>query len=73
MLGKRGGGYIFDTNSIHKGEVIGNVDRTAFMLEFNKYTKSEILLTNDKRNRVPCPSNVYRTDKILSRPSRFSS
>ena len=34
MTGKRGGGFIFDTNSIHRGQVAGNRSRTVILAEF---------------------------------------
>ena len=34
MTGKRGGGFIFDTNAIHRGEMSGVRSRTVLLVEF---------------------------------------
>ena len=34
MTGKRGGGFIFDTNAIHRGQMAGNRSRTVILAEF---------------------------------------
>ena len=34
MTGKRGGGFIFNTNAIHKGEMSGARSRTVLLVEF---------------------------------------
>ena len=39
MTGKRGGGFIFDTNSIHRGEMAGNRSRTVILAEFMERSK----------------------------------
>ena len=39
MTGKRGGGFIFDTNSIHRGEMAGNWSRTVILAEYMERAK----------------------------------
>ena len=62
MVGKKGGGFIFDTNSIHKGEVKGTRERTVVILEVNKGGKTaEMIKVKGKR---PCPSPGQHMIKI---------
>jgi hypothetical protein len=43
MLGPRGGGFIFDTNSLHRGEHRGTENRTVVCLEFHSHGKVRAL------------------------------
>ena len=43
MTGKRGGGFIFDTNAIHKGEMSGVRSRTVLLVEFMEVEKFSAL------------------------------
>ena len=53
MVGPGGGGFLFDTNALHKGEVDGgNRSRLAVILEFHRHGKLGPLLQRDN----PCPS-----------------
>ena len=53
MGGPKGGGFVFDTNALHKGEVDGgNRSRLAVILEFHRHGKLGPLLQRDN----PCPS-----------------
>ena len=52
MLGKAGGGFVFDTNALHKGEVNGDFERTTVILEFHAHNKIRPL----DGAGVPCPS-----------------
>ena len=52
MLGPAFGGFLFDTNSLHRGEVVGNRSRTTVILEFHSHGKVPALL----RKNNPCPS-----------------
>ena len=45
MTGKRGGGFIFDTNAIHRGEMAGARSRTVLVVEFMADEKYEALRT----------------------------
>ena len=40
MTGKRGGGFIFDTNAIHRGEMSGVRSRTVLLVEFMEVHKA---------------------------------
>ena len=40
LLGSRGDGFCFDTNSIHAGTLNGSRTRDAVVFEFNQYAKS---------------------------------
>ena len=52
MLGRAGGGFVFDTNALHKGEVRGDFERTTVILEFHAHNKIRPL----DGAGVPCPS-----------------
>ena len=52
MLAPGGGGFIFDTNALHRGEVRGNRTRLAVILEFHAWGKIRGIM---KQNN-PCPS-----------------
>ena len=52
MVGPRGGGFVFDTNAVHKGEVRGDFERTTVILEFHAHNKIRPL----DGAGVPCPS-----------------
>ena len=39
MLGAAGGGFLFDTNGLHKGLLPGNTTRTVLILEFQPHGK----------------------------------
>jgi hypothetical protein len=54
MLGVAGGGFIFDTNALHKAEHEGNASRTALVLEFHAHGKVGALM--DAGSPGPCPS-----------------
>ena len=51
MTGRGGGGFIFDTNALHRGEHIGRRNRTTLILEFHAHGKLAAL-----RGDFPCPS-----------------
>jgi len=48
MLGEIGEGFCFDTNTVHKGELVGWHGRDALIFEFNAFEKSQVL------DRVVC-------------------
>lgn len=52
LTGRAGGGFVFDTNALHKGLRVGNGTRTVVILEFHPHGKVGPLL---KFNN-PCPS-----------------
>ena len=52
MLGRAGGGFVFDTNALHKGEVRGTAERTTVILEFHRWGKVRPL----EGAGAPCPS-----------------
>ncbi len=72
MLGKRGGGYIFDTNVIHKAECEGFMERTSIMLEFNKRIKSSKIKALSIHN-IPCPSKIFHVTPSQVQRNKFSS
>lgn len=53
MTGKAGGGFVFDTNSLHRGLAEGNFSRTVVILEFHAHGKIPRLSLFDN---IPCPS-----------------
>ena len=65
MLGSRGGGFVFDTNALHKGEHEGNYSRTVVILEFHPHGK---LSRMPKGTVLPCPSlDRYRATDVGKR------
>ena len=55
MVGPRGG-FVFDTNALHRGEHQGNASRTVVVLEFHAHHKIPRL-----NGDFPCPSiDVFR-------------
>jgi len=57
MLGKAGGGFIFDTNALHRGEHRGDTTRTTVILEFHAHHKIPQGQGHAGFNQLPCPSN----------------
>eukprot|EP00746_Dinoflagellata_sp_MGD_P064223 gnl/MRDRNA2_/MRDRNA2_268427_c0_seq1.p1 gnl/MRDRNA2_/MRDRNA2_268427_c0~~gnl/MRDRNA2_/MRDRNA2_268427_c0_seq1.p1 ORF type:complete len:268 (-),score=31.02 gnl/MRDRNA2_/MRDRNA2_268427_c0_seq1:113-844(-) len=55
LVGRRGGGFVFDTNAIHKGEVRGSGVRNVILLEFNSRAKASTIF--EVEGRLPCPSS----------------
>jgi len=56
MLGRAGGGFVFDTNSLHRVMHEGNATRTAVVLEFHKHDKIRRLKAIPMFRGAPCPS-----------------
>lgn len=52
--GKKGGGFIFDTNTIHKGTANGIYDRLTVIIEFHHKLKCDLIKTLGYY--LPCPS-----------------
>ena len=50
MIGRAGGGFVFDTNGLHRGEVDGSYGRDAVILEFHPHGKVLV-----KRYALPFP------------------
>ena len=56
MLGQAGGGFLFDTNTLHRGMHEGNLTRTTLVLEFHKHDKIARLKAIPSFREAPCPS-----------------
>lgn len=54
MTGRAGGGYIFDTNALHKGELEGTRERRLVMLEFHPHGKALTMHASS------CPSRLKK-------------
>ena len=55
LTGPRGGGFIFDTNGLHKAQLAANTSRTVAILEFQPHGKVGPLLGyNNVRTHPPC-------------------
>ena len=52
LVGRAGGGFIFDTNALHQGLLRGSAPRTVVILEFHPHGKVGPLLPFNN----PCPS-----------------
>ena len=74
MGGPKGGGFVFDTNALHRGVVSGNTPRSVLILEFNDAAKDAELekaaatfRSKHPTKAFPCPSGAQR---ILKRSAR---
>ena len=54
MTGRAGGGFVFDTNALHRGNIESNATRTVLILEFDAHAKLNTLKA--KGHDGPCPS-----------------
>ena len=74
MGGPKGGGFVFDTNALHRGVVSGNTPRSVLILEFNDAAKdadlarvSSIFRAKHPTKAFPCPSGAQH---VLKRSAR---
>jgi hypothetical protein len=58
MTGPAGGGFVFDTNSLHRGLVIGNRPRKTVILEFHGHGKIPRAFHSARYNA--CPSVKHK-------------
>jgi hypothetical protein len=63
--GKRGGGFLFDTHTIHKGTVEGDRERTVVIAEYHHVAKCAF--SKEYNMGIPCPAgDIYRADTPLT-------
>jgi hypothetical protein len=63
--GKRGGGFLFDTHTLHKGTVQGDRERTVVIAEYHHVAKCAY--SKEYSLGIPCPGgDIYRTDTPLA-------
>ena len=74
MGGRKGGGFVFDTNALHRGVVAGNTPRSVLILEFNDAAKdaelaraSSIFRAKHPTKAFPCLSGAQH---VLKRSAR---
>ena len=74
MLGRAGGGFVFDTNALHRGVVSGNTPRSVLILEFDNAAKDAELekaaatfRSKHPTKAFPCPSGAQH---VLKRSAR---
>ena len=74
MGGQKGGGFVFDTNALHRGVTRGDTPRSVLILEFNNAAKDAELAhaastfrSKHPTKAFPCPSGAQR---ILKRSAR---
>ena len=61
MTGRRGGGFVFDTNALHGTDMSGPLGRTAVILEFHPHGKiSRLIKERGSEPLGPCPSFTER-------------
>jgi len=66
--GKRGGGFLFDTHTIHKGTVEGDRERTVVIAEYHHIAKCAY--SKEYNLGIPCPGgDLHRTDTPLATTS----
>jgi len=56
LTGKRGGGFLLDTNALHTGQLKGNRSRSVIFLEFHPHSKVPMLHRDSRGKDMPCPS-----------------
>ena len=57
MKGNRGGGFVFDTNALHRGLPDGDFSRDTIILEYHGYSKVPTLKA--AQHDGPCPSKGF--------------
>lgn len=63
--GRRGGGFLFDTHTIHKGTVQGDRERTVVIAEYHNIAKCPY--SKEHNLGIPCPGgDLYRVDAPLT-------
>ena len=74
MGGPKGGGFVFDTNALHRGVVAGTQPRSVLILEFNDAAKDADLAraaatfrSKHPTKAFPCPSGAQH---VLRRSAR---
>ena len=68
LTGPRFGGFIFDTNAVHKIELEGNRSRDVVTLEWHPHGKIPQL----RRHNNPCPTRRRRVPDMWSKNSTYS-
>ncbi|CAJ1383043.1 unnamed protein product [Effrenium voratum] len=58
LAGKKGTGYLFDTNSIHKGTPEGSQHRDVIVVEYHQAAKCSVI--SQLGLNLPCPSGDQR-------------
>uniref|UniRef100_A0A6U3TEL4 SRCR domain-containing protein n=2 Tax=Ditylum brightwellii TaxID=49249 RepID=A0A6U3TEL4_9STRA len=62
--GKKGGGFLFDTHTLHKGTVEGKDERTVVIAEYHNVAKCSF--SHESGFGLPCPGgDMYRVDAPL--------
>ena len=74
MGGQKGGGFVFDTNALHRGVARGDTPRSVLILEFNNAAKDAELAdaaatfrSKHPTKAFPCPSGAQH---VLKRSAR---
>ena len=74
MGGPKGGGFVFDTNALHRGVLKGDAPRSVLILEFNDAAKDADLAraaatfrSKHPTKAFPCPSGAQH---VLGRSAR---
>ena len=74
MGGPKGGGFVFDTNALHRGVTRGDTPRSVLILEFNNAAKDAELAhaastfrSKHPTKAFPCPSGAQH---VLRRSAR---
>ena len=63
--GKKGGGFLFDTHTIHKGSLQGDQERIVVIAEYHNIARCDY--SHQFNLGLPCPAgDIYRIDSFLS-------
>lgn len=56
LVGRAGGGFLLDTNALHRAQLDGARERIAILLEWHGHNKIPSLAGHDAVMALPCPS-----------------
>ena len=56
LTGRAGGGFLLDTNALHRAQLDGRQARTAILLEWHAHGKVPSLVGHPAARYLPCPS-----------------
>ena len=56
LIGPAGGGFLLDTNALHRAQLDGVRSRTAILLEWHAHRKIAALASHPAVTHLPCPS-----------------
>ena len=55
LTGRAGGGFLLDTNGLHRAQLVGERARTVIQLDFHPHGKIPTLASHPAWAHLPCP------------------